>query len=549
MKNYAYSFSKFGFAMLILFVANAARVVAQEVSSAGEVKAALRFIDIEKPTKAIESLKTLVNKYPTDATVFYALGYAYIKKGELDQASAEFDKGIKLNDKEPINYVGKGYVSLLKNNQADSKLNFDKAQALAKKNAAVLNGIAEAYLSNKQLAGGALDLLLKSKSINAKDPATLILLGDAYLQANDGGKSVSSYEDAALADPKNGKPHYKIGTVYNRSKNTTAAISAFEKAISVDPEYAPAFRELGEIYYGKSEGEKAVKAQESYLSIIENPEPGKVQLFFYLFMAKNYSKATEVFNQISSSPNLLPIAWKFDALLEKELNNFDKAIMAFEKYFSLAKTEEIQASDYFNYAECLTKAKKDSLSIIAYDNSLKLDSTQIKALQQKADAEMKLKKYPDAIKTLIKLMSKRTQPMSIDHYTIGKAYLANNQLVEADTMFSRLIRLQPTMPIGYVMEAKVKSIQDPEQKAGLAKPYYEKVIELGEAKPDRNKADLLQAYNYLATYSYNIEHDIAKTKMYYEKIIALNPADTGAAGNLEILKKMEQKKAAATKQP
>ncbi|HEY8937094.1 MAG TPA: tetratricopeptide repeat protein, partial [Cyclobacteriaceae bacterium] len=359
MKNYAYSFSKFGFAMLILFVANAARVVAQEVSSAGEVKAALRLIDIEKPSKAIESLNALVSKYPTDATVLYSLGYAYIKKGELDKASAEFDKGIKLNDKEPINYVGKGYVSLLKNNQADSKLNFDKAQALAKKNAAVLNGIAEAYLSNKQLAGGALDILLKSKSINAKDPATLILLGDAYLQANDGGKAVSSYEDAALVDPKNGKPHFKIGAVYNRSKNTEEAIKAFTKAVTVDPEYAPAFKELGEIYYtrpksgegaGPADGLLAVKAQESYLAITENPEPGKVQLAFYYFLAKDYTKANEIFKQVVSRPDVLPIALKFFARSSKEKGEIEQSRQAYEQFFSKAKKEEIEGSDYITYA-------------------------------------------------------------------------------------------------------------------------------------------------------------------------------------------------------
>ena len=43
-----------------------------------------------------------------------------IKKGELDKALSSFEKGIQTDPKEALNYAGKGYAQLLKNNPFDA---------------------------------------------------------------------------------------------------------------------------------------------------------------------------------------------------------------------------------------------------------------------------------------------------------------------------------------------------------------------------------------------------------------------------------------------
>lgn len=507
-----------------------------------EVKKALRLVDIEQSSKGVAALEGLVKANPTNASVLYYLGYAQIKRGELDKALASFEKGIQVDPKEQLNYAGKGYVRILQNNLTEAKTIFDKVLADTKsKNAAVLNSVAEAYLSTKKNVDVAMPLLVKSKSINSKDPETLILLGDAYLQqgnGSQGGPAVSSYESAATLDPKNAKPHHKVGIVYARSKNIQAATDAYNQAIKVDPEFAPAYKELGEIYYVAKKGAEAAQAQEKYLALTENPTPGRVQLAFYYFMAKDYVKANSIFKQIIDTPEIPVVAYRFYAQSLMEVKDLEQSRTYFEKYFEKVKKEEISAGDYVYYGNALLQLKQDSLAVQSFDNSLAIDSTNIEIRQLHAETLYAKKRYAEAIKSYNKLVALRKTPSSLDQFNLGRSYYYNEQMVEADTAFNRLIKLQPTRTVGYLWVARVRANKDPESTQGLAKPYFDKVIEIGSVEPEKNKKDLIDAYSYMGYYYY-LQKDNAKSKSYWEKVLALNPADKRAQEAIEILKKLK----------
>ncbi len=540
-KNIVFSNNiKFTVLLFLISVLTLTVTIAQDPSVLQtQIQKSLRFIEADQPTKAVESLNALIQANATDASLLYYLGYAQIKKGELDQALASFEKGIQLNDKEPLNYAGKGHIRVIQNNPVDSKQSFDKALALTKsKNATVLNAVAEGYLSNKQYSNEALQLLLKSKSINSKNPETFILLGDAYVQQNNGngGPAVTSYENAARLDPKIAKPYYKIGLVYARSKNIVASVEAFNKAVSIDSNYALAYKELGETYYTDKKGNEAVKAQEKYLKITENPEPGRRQLAFYYFMAKDYAKAYELFKPLVQSPDVSPITLRFYGVSATEVGDFEQSRLAFQHYFTKAKPEDIQASDYASFGKALIKMKEDSLAIDAFRKSLALDSTQVEVLQLQGETLIKKKKYVEAIPVLKRLMLLRAKPLSADYYAIGRAYYYNQQFVEADSAFTHLAELQPTMTVGHLWLARVKANEDPESIKGLAKPHFDKVIEIASATPEKNKNDLIEAYRYLGYYYY-IKKDNATSISYWQKVLALVPNDAQAIEAIDILKK------------
>ncbi len=73
-----------------------------------------------------------------------------------------------MDEKEPLNYVGRGHLSILNNNLEKAKLDFDKAISLSKsKNIAVLQGIGESYLEGKQ-TNEALNVLSKASGLDAR---------------------------------------------------------------------------------------------------------------------------------------------------------------------------------------------------------------------------------------------------------------------------------------------------------------------------------------------------------------------------------------------
>jgi len=522
--------------MVAFFSCCLTQVVLGQASDADRFEA-LQMIERGQTKQAVDKLETLVSANPTDASLLYYLGYAQIKNGEPQKASAFFDKGIQLGDKDALNQVGKGYLKLSEQKPAEAKSFFDKALELTKsKNAATLNAIANADLNNKQNLPEAEKLLMKSKSINSGDMMTYVLIGDSYLAQNNGGESVTSYEHAASLNPKSGLPFYKIGMVFLRSRNYDEAEKAFKKAVAADPSFALAFKELGELYYAKKDGASAVTAQESYMALLADPTVGRLQLAFYYFMAKNYTKANEIFAQLISEPNVLPVTYRYYGQSLTEAKDCETSSAMFQKYFEVAKPSDILASDYATYGRALLCSKQDSLAIIAIDNSLKLDSTQTDLLLAKAEALYKKKRFAESADTYEKVIALRKNPVSSDFYGSGRAYYNSDQLVQADSAFTKLINLQPKMSVGYLWMARVKARQDPESTQGLAKPYFEKVIEIGLTNPDKNKNDLVESYRYLGYYYY-LKNDKPSSIAYWKKVLELIPKDPAATEAIEILTK------------
>ena len=110
---------------------------------------------------------------------------------------------------------------------------------------------------------------------------------------------------------------------------------------------------------------------------------------------------------------------------------------------------------------------------------------------------------------------------------MAQGYYITKQFGKADTTFQKLIELQPNISVGYLWTARTKSQLDPETVKGLAKPYYEKVIEKASANPEKEKNNLIEAYSYLGYYHY-LKGDLQVSKGYWEKSLALNPADEKA---------------------
>jgi tetratricopeptide (TPR) repeat protein len=536
-------------------------LIVTAISSFGQtnpnVEKAFYLIDVEQSKKGMALLEETVKANPLDAAVLYNLGIAQLRAGMKDKALATFEKGISLNEKEALNVAGKAHVLLLDKKPADAKLLFDKALSMTKsKNVDVLNAVAEGYLADSKYVPNAIEMLTKAKNVGP-NVNTYILLGDAHLKAHNGGLAVTSYEDAASVKKTDAKPHYKIGGVYQSNRNYTAVEEAFNKAIALDPNYAPVYRELAEMYYRKKEGAKAAQNQEKYLSLIEDPsEKEKVKLPYMYFMAKDYAKANKMFEPFLAKPDVDATTLKFAAFSYSEAGDLEKSRLLVEQFMAKGKKEDLEASDYASYAKLLSKLKPDaslpkaaqdtkkreldSLSLNAYVTSLELDPTQGEVLQTAADLQFKLNHFPEAISSYRKLLTMKRQP-STNLFALGRSYFYSLQFQKADSTFIKFQELQPTLSIGYLWEAKSKVQLDPESKTNQAKIAYEKVVEKASVDPVKNKADLIQAYNYLAPYYYyNGKQDWPLAKAAYQKLIDLNPENTEAyKAALSDIKKVE----------
>lgn len=520
--------------LIVLYLICNAFAFAQHAS----IKKSKRLIAVDHGTEAMAPVEAAIRENPKAADLYYYLGYAQLKNNQLDAAAKSFDAGIAKNPKEAINYAGKGHLALLQNNAAEAKINLDKALKLSKsKKVPVLKAVAEAYLTQPQRAGEAVALLLKAKSI--KDDAEVeILLGDAYLAQNQAGSAVSAYENAAAMDAKNGEPYYKIGMIYTRV-NPAMSQQSFEKAVAVDPEFTYAYDELADIYYQQKEADKAVAAAEKFRQLSSDPEKIKMRLAFIYVMQGEYAKGNQLFEELVAKDDVKPIVYRYyikSLQATKDSTDSVRSATVSERFLTRAKPEDITPKDYIELGKLYIALGNDSLGESQLTKAVQLDPKSPEAVQAQAEIYYKNKKYSEAADAYKRLVAVKEKPSPNEFLNMARAYSMTEQYQQADTVYTQLVEQYPTNIQVTVEAARVKANIDSTQEAGLAKPLYEKVLELANAAPEKNKTFIIESYKYLGSYYAISEGNLAKGKEYFQKVLALNPADQQAKEVLEAIR-------------
>ena len=93
----------------------------------------------------------------------------------------------------------------------------------------------------------------------------------------------------------------------------------------------------------------------------------------------------------------------------------------------------------------------------------------------------------------------------------------------------------PDNYLGNFWRARANSLLDPETTEGLAKPYYEAALAILESKPDASKSLIVECESYLGYY-YFVKNDFPTSKVYWNKILAIDPANETAKKALEGIK-------------
>jgi len=115
------------------------------------------------------------------------------------------------------------------------------------------------------------------------------------------------------------------------------------------------------------------------------------------------------------------------------------------------------------------------------------------------------------------------------------AYYNAKLWIESDSALSAVLRKSPDFEPAYTWKARIYSNLDPDSKEGLAKPYYEKLIEKASADSTKYMKDLLEAYNYLGYY-YLISKNYCESLNYWDKILLIDPTNENASSAMKDLK-------------
>jgi tetratricopeptide (TPR) repeat protein len=157
-----------------------------------------------------------------------------------------------------------------------------------------------------------------------------------------------------------------------------------------------------------------------------------------------------------------------------------------------------------------------------------------------------MKQYKLSAETYeLKLLN--TKPTAIDYFNLGRKYYFGLEFAKSDSSFAKLLELNAAYKPAYLFRARNNVQLDNVDKIndGLAKPFYEKFIELTITDPklDLKKSgkELIEAYKYLGDYNYTILKDNAAAIGNFQKVIEIDPADKQAKDAIEGLVKESKK--------
>jgi tetratricopeptide (TPR) repeat protein len=541
---------------------------------------AKKAIDAEQLSKAKAMLKNLIVTQSTKDENYFYLGWVYIKQDYADSAKAVFQKGIGVNPNSALNYAGLGIVAHINKDQSGATTNFTKAISLAGKDDKPYVYIAKGDLLPPSTgkvttadATAALDVLNKGNAASAvkskdkgavaasTDPELFITLGEADRQLLKSNDAYTDFSTALQLDPKSPGANVALGVLWKYADNFEDAEKQFQAALAIDPNYGPAYREWAETdlrwaqsapNMASAKVKEAADQYKKYISLTDYSPESQMRYADFLINAGDFKTLQQVATDLSKSANSNLRAYRYLSYAAYENKDYPSGLTAMNTWVTKADPKRVIPRDYLYLGRLQIANKQDSLGIQSLRKALSLDTTQVDVYEEIGKSLFGMKKYLESAEAYKTYIDKGSKVKLVDHlyeglgyyYAFSIPYASSNKaisskadtslLTKADSAFSYVTQKAPTSPDAYLYRARSNDYKETDRNniKGLAKPYYEKFLEViiakGPVTDDKAKAQVAEAYDYLGSYYEFKVKDEAKAAENFGKARDTDPTNKQA---------------------
>ena len=410
-----------------------------------------------------------------------------------------------------------------------------------KKDAAALIKVARAFYEQKDTANAILFANYANEAGKPKyqyAPAYLLLGDIEATYGTDGGKAAGFYNQAITFDPKNPEGYKKWAMVYRKISPSQAAKKLQDMKANCPNEDVDGF--TGHMYMLVNDEKNAY---ESYKKA-DISKLDKAYLNEYVRASYFTGHFEDALKAAEAGLKLEPRNPTFNRLAmfsNYELKNYDAAKAYIHKYFNETDSAKFSEYDHF-YTALIYQALEDKENMYAqYDKALELvnDSSMIKRhaiLKSVSDSYLKDQQFENAIKYYQDYLACKPDLNSDDHEGLAKIYSKYADADEARKaeLVAKAVEAYHVMgekfPIQKIYAAyqcaTMNNKLDKTGEKGLAKPEYQKVVELLEGKADRDNSEntmLKYSYHYLMSNAFLYGKNKALAKEYANKILTIDP--------------------------
>ena len=501
-----------------------------------------KFLYYEKYKSAKDVFQKLTTANPNDETATYYLGQAMLGLQDIAGAKALYLQKYSATPNSPLILAGIGHVGLLEGNTADARSRFETAINLsAGKRIDVLNAVGYAN-GNPEIKNGdaafAIDKLTQATTLKGfKSPEVFVNLGDAYRKNNDGSNAERSYQSALALDPNYVRAIYRSGRLYQSQGYSQEAlyISKYNDVIGKDPNFGPVYNTLFNYYYA-TEVSKSAVYMEKWLS---NSDDDGLACYYRASMkfaqglnSEVVAKANECIT--AAGANATPNLYGLRAFAQQKTNDSTGAKASFEQYFQKQVPAKIGAGDYNGYAITLLKFPgNEGLAASYFDKAVALDTLEankVSYLKTMAVAYRAVKNFSSSASNYTRILGIKKYFTNVDIYNAGIDYYRSKKYDSAIVLFNKYSAKYPDDIVGHYYNALSVLQIDTTMATGQAAAAYLKVIEVGEKYTDKPKVkdELLESYNYMGAYTFNMKKDQAGAIAYVDKALAIDATNAEA---------------------
>ncbi len=480
------------------------------------------------------------------AKALYYIGEAEWEQGRKAEAAAKYNEAFSADAESLYGQLGVA-KSNLKTDPKEAKKALENIYKKNKKDVALVLEVAKAFYDNDMEEDGD-KAVSEARKSNSKSPLIYILLGDRELKKGKAGDAAMQYDQAISFDPQNTLALIKAGKVYENI-NPDVASTMFKRASEVDPGNRLVNRCLAKVY---SQNGRYAQASKIYADYFLGGDFNLEDIRYFstaLYFSKNYPEAREILNLgiERDKDNFV-----FNRLLmdtELQLKNIDNGLAVGERFFKLrdAKDGGYLDEDYITYGNLLAEAGRREDAVEAFNKAVEMNPNNVELFKRLAATMSSEKLYEDAANFQHKYVKAVEDADATEYYQLGRYYQSaaaairdtipealekrENLFKEADVAFKVLTEKRPDNYLGYFMRAGVNSMLDPQLKEGLAKPFYEKTLELitEAGEMEQRQSIVLTVYEYLAVFNFynfadtNSPEAKAKAMEYCDLYLAINP--------------------------
>lgn len=435
-------------------------------------------------------------------------------------------------------------TEIINSKAADADKQVKNLAKTVKKDAVALAAIGRAYLNVKNFdqAKAYAEMAMKA---NKNLAAGYVLMGDICVLQDDGGAASGWFEQANYFDPKDPEGYRRYAQI-NSKTDPTGSIAKLEQLRSVDPTY-PVDLIAAEIQSRAGNADAAI----GYYSKVDLGKMKNYELTDYsmlLFLKQKYDESLKVSKFGNEKFPRYASLNRLSMFNSVNLEKYEDALVYADRLFNQSDSAKFSYLDYINHGTALQKLKKNDEAIAVFKKIVEdpnIDAAdKVSSYKNLSDAYKSMSDYNNAIAYYEKYAAGQTKMTANVKNGLALIYrsmaLEDNATPEqkatavkkADEIFAEIANEFPAFAQSVTAQrAKLAFILDPEDKAGVAKPHYDKLIEIIAALPEKDASDnrqLVEAYTYNMVYFLKIKDDIAASKDFANKILELDPSNAMA---------------------